>query len=75
MEGLALMDHPESPWAPCPWFTRDYGFASPMPFNWIEAPWRLAAGQSVRIRHRIVAFAGNPEEAGLDALYQDWIRG
>ena len=41
------MDHPQSPWAPCPWFTQDYGFISPMPFNWIEKPWQLAAGQSV----------------------------
>ena len=72
VEGIALMDHPESPWAPCPWFTRDYGFMSPMPFNWIEEPWRLSAGQSVRIRHRVVAFAGDPTEAGLDGLYKAW---
>jgi methane monooxygenase PmoA-like len=72
MEGIALMDHPQSPWAPCPWFTRDYGFASPMPFNWIEQPWRLPAGQSVRIRHRVVTFAGDPQEAGLDRLHKEW---
>ena len=72
MEGIALMDHPQGPWAPCPWFTRDYGFASPMPFNWLEQPWRLAAGQSVRIRHRVVTFAGDPQDAGLDQLYKEW---
>jgi hypothetical protein len=72
VEGIALMDHPESPWAPCPWFTRDYGFMSPMPFNWSEEPWRLSAGQSVRLRHRVVAFAGDPAEAGLDGLYKEW---
>ena len=72
VEGIALMDHPESPWAPCPWFTRDYGFMSPMPFNWIDTNWRLPAGQSVRIRHRVVAFAGDPREAGLDGLYKQW---
>jgi hypothetical protein len=75
VEGIALMDHPQGPWAPCPWFTRDYGFASPMPFNWIERPWRLAAGQSVRIRHRVVAFGGDPQEAGLDRLHRDWVAG
>jgi hypothetical protein len=74
VEGIALMDHPEGPWSPCPWFTRDYGFASPMPFNWIETPWQLAAGRSVRIRHRVVMFAGDPQDAGLDRLYQEWIR-
>ncbi len=73
VEGIALMDHPASPWAPCPWFTRDYGFMSPMPFNWVDAPWRLPAGQSVRIRHRVVAFAGDPGEAGLDGLYEAWL--
>jgi hypothetical protein len=72
IEGIALMDHPQSPWAPCPWFTRDYGFMSPMPFNWIEKPWHLSAGRSVRIRHRIVLFAGDPQEAGLDGLYTAW---
>lgn len=72
VEGIALMDHPQSPWAPCPWFTRDYGFMSPMPFNWIEKPWQLAAGQSVRIRHRVVTFAGDPQEAGLDQLHKEW---
>lgn len=73
VEGIALMDHPESPWAPCPWFTRDYGFASPTPFDWIDEAWRLEAGRSVRVRHRVVAFAGDPQEAGLDELYRDWI--
>jgi hypothetical protein len=72
VEGIALMDHPASAWSPCPWFTRDYGFASAMPFNWIEKPWQLAAGQSVRIRHRVVMFAGTPQEAGLDRLYNEW---
>jgi hypothetical protein len=72
VEGIALMDHPANPWPACPWFTRDYGFMSPMPFNWIEQPWRLAAGQSVRIRHRVVSFAGDPQEVGLDQLYRDW---
>jgi hypothetical protein len=72
MEGIALMDHPANPWAPCPWFTRDYGFMSPTPFNWIDAPWRLPAGQAVRLRYRVVLFAGDPQEAELDHLYKDW---
>jgi hypothetical protein len=72
IEGVALMDHPDNPWPKCPWFTRDYGFMSPMAFNWLEQPWRLAAGQSVRLRHRVVAFAGDPQEAGLDQLHREW---
>jgi hypothetical protein len=72
VEGIALLDHPRNPWSPCPWFTRDYGFLSPTPFNFIENPWTLAAGQSVRLRYRVVLHRGTPEEAGLEALYRSW---
>lgn len=72
VEGIALMDHPGNPWAPCPWFTRDYGMFSPMPFQWIEQPWRLAAGNSVRLRYRVVLFAGDPGEADVEGLYREW---
>ena len=73
VEGIALFDHPGNPWHPCPWFTRDYGFISPMPFQWIDAPWRLPAGQSVHLRYKVVVFAGSPEEADLAGRYQRWV--
>lgn len=72
VEGIALMDHPSNPWAPCPWFTRDYGFISPMPFNWIEQPWQLAAGKSVQLKYRVVLFSGDPQEAGIEDLFQSF---
>lgn len=72
-EGIALFDHPENPWNPCPWFTRDYGFISPMPFQWIEEPWRLPAGQSVRLKYKVLVFAGTPDEADLAGQYQQWL--
>ena len=68
VEGVCLMDHPSNPWVPCPWFTRDYGFASPTPLFFAKEPWKLAAGQSVRLRYRVVSFAGTPEQAGLAGL-------
>lgn len=73
VEGIALIDHPDNPWEPCPWFTRDYGMMSPMPFQWIEEPWRLPAGESVHLKYRTVMFSGTPEEAGLDAISESWI--
>ena len=73
IEGLAVMDHPENPWAPCPWFTRDYGHFSPSPFEFIKQPWTLPKGKSVRMRYRIALHAGTPQQAGLDALYRKWI--
>ncbi|MDD2599917.1 MAG: PmoA family protein [Kiritimatiellae bacterium] len=30
-KGLAILQHPENPWYPSPWFTRDYGLLSPTP--------------------------------------------
>lgn len=73
VEGIAIMDHPRNPWAPCPWFTRDYGHLSPSPFNFRKQPWKLAEGASVRLRYRVVLHAGNPREAGLDAIHDRWI--
>lgn len=73
VEGLAVMDHPENPWAPCPWFTRDYGHFSPSPFAFLKQPWTLAKGKSIRMRYRVVMHAGTPKQAGLDALYRKWI--
>jgi hypothetical protein len=75
VEGIALMEHPENPWAPCPWFTRDYGHLSPSPFNFQKEPWRLAKGAAIRLRYRVVMHAGTPQEAGLDAVYKEWIGG
>ena len=73
VEGLAVMDHPENPWAPCPWFTRDYGHFSPSPFAFIKQPWTLPKGKSIRMRYRVVLHAGTPRQAGLDELYKKWI--
>jgi len=74
VEGIAIMDHSKNPWAPTPWFTRDYGFASPTPMYWIEKPWQLAAGRSILLRYRVVLFAGDPKYAGLERIYSDWTR-
>ena len=72
VEGIAIFDHPKNPWSPCPWFTRDYGFASPTQMNFMEKSWELAAGQSVTFRYRVVLHAGDPQVAGLAAVYKEW---
>ena len=74
IEGIALLYHPANPWKNCLWFTRDYGFISPSPFNFIDKPWRLAAGKSVELRYRVVAYAGTPRDADLESIYKTWIR-
>jgi hypothetical protein len=67
------MAHPENPWSPCPWFTRDYGFISPTPFNFRNQVWNLPAGEQVRLRYRVVLFAGSPEEVNLDDIAREWV--
>lgn len=73
VEGIALMDHPENPWSPCPWLARDYGHLSPSPFSFLKKPWRLEQGAAIELRYLIVIHAGDPQEAGLAQVYKDWI--
>ena len=75
VEGIAVMDHPENPWGPCPWFTREYGHLSPSPFNFLDKPWQFEKGNRLRLRYRVVVHAGTPAEAGLNKIYQQWIDG
>jgi hypothetical protein len=71
-EGIAIFDHPKNPWAPTPWFTRDYGFASPTPLYFVETDWKLPAGESVNLKYRVVLHAGDPGKANLAGLYKQW---
>jgi methane monooxygenase PmoA-like len=75
VEGITLMDHPKNPWAPCEWFTRDYGFLSPTPLNYIKEPVQLAKGESLKLRYLVVCHAGDPAAAEIDGLYARWIGG
>jgi hypothetical protein len=64
------MDHPANPWSPCRWFTRDYGFISPTPFNWLdERGWQLETGESIRLRYRIVVSSERVISSAMDKLY------
>jgi hypothetical protein len=75
-EGIALMDHPGNPWSPCKWFTRDYGFISPTPMQWLDDEGLdLPQGESWHLRYLVVGYTGTPEEAGLDAICDSWQEG
>lgn len=74
VEGLCLMDHPANRWpGAAPWFTRDYGFATASPMNFLERPFQLASGEEIQLRYRVVAFGGTPDEAGLAGLYAGFV--
>lgn len=73
IEGITMFDHAKNPWSPCRWFTRDYGFISPTPMNFIETPVRIRAGQSLTLRYLVAAHEGSPEEANVAEIYRSWI--
>jgi hypothetical protein len=74
VEGLALFQHPSTRWAPSPWFTRDYGFMSPTPMYWPAdgKVTKLAAGEKVTLRYRVLVFAGAPAPGELARRYAEY---
>jgi hypothetical protein len=75
VEGIAIFDHPKNRWAPTPWFTRDYGFFSPTPMNWLENNFlEIPAGESIQLRYRVMIHANDPTKDQVEAEYQQWLR-
>ena len=72
VEGIAIMNHPENFGGHCPWFTRDYGHLSPSPFNFLSEPWTLSQGETLELSYRVVLFGGDPQQAGLNAIFTAW---
>jgi hypothetical protein len=74
-QGLAILQHPQNPGYPWPFFTRNYGFFSPTPMNWLdEKGLDYKAGDRVQLKFLVVAHKGGTEEAGLDQVFSDWTR-
>jgi hypothetical protein len=72
-EGLAIFDGPRNRFYPSRWFTRDYGFFSPTPFNWLDDEGlRLAPGEKLPLEYQVIVHGGDAEEAGLAALFAKW---
>jgi hypothetical protein len=72
-EGIAIFDSPRNRWYPARWFTRDYGFFSPTPFNWLDdAGLRLASGEPLELEYQVVVHAGDSSEAGIAGLFSTW---
>jgi hypothetical protein len=75
-EGLAIFDSPRNRWYPSRWFTRDYGFFSPTPLNWLDdAGLRLGPGERLELEYLVVVHAGDADEAGIAGLFAQWAGG
>ena len=66
--GIAIMESPNNPWGPHAW-SRDYGFMAMGSFHWMEHT--IATGESLELGYRVVAHAGNAEEANVAG---EWAR-
>jgi hypothetical protein len=75
IEGLAILQHPENPWYPSPWFTRDYGFISPTPMYWPEngEEFFFKKGSQLKLRYNVVVHSGTTEEAGIARIFKKYI--
>jgi hypothetical protein len=71
-EGIACFDHPGNPGHPQRFFTRTYGPISPFPGHHFHDERTLAAGATLRLRHRLVVHRGGPAEAAVAALYREY---
>jgi hypothetical protein len=72
-EGIAILQHPKNRWFPAKWFTRDYGFFSPTPMNWLENDrLDLPKGQTLTLRYRVVVHAGNAQTAQIADIFHQY---
>ncbi|HLB72988.1 MAG TPA: PmoA family protein [Sedimentisphaerales bacterium] len=74
-EGIAILDNPNNPWFPSKWFTRDYGFFSPTPMNWLEDDkLQLSKGKKLKLQYRVVVHTGDAEKAGMKGIFAEYKR-
>jgi hypothetical protein len=81
--GIAIMDHPANPRHPTWWMVRDYGLFAANPFGQASfepgtdrraGDFKIAAGQNVTFRYRVVLHEGDEKTARIAELYQDFAK-
>ena len=74
-EGIAILQNPKNRWYPSRWFTRDYGFFSPTPMNWLEGgKLNLAKGKKLTLEYRVVVHEGDSKSANIAGLFSRYIQ-
>lgn len=73
-EGLAILQHPSNRWFPCKWETRDYGFFSPTPIQWLDGGTieLSPADPPLRLRYRVVVHTGDSRAADIAGLFANY---
>lgn len=78
--GIAIFDHPANPRHPTYWHARDYGLFAVNPFGVhdfeankeLDGSLKLASGEKVRFRYRVVIHPGDEKEGNVAALYKEY---
>ena len=42
--------------------------------RFLEEPWQLKKGAGLHLRYQFVLHAQSPKEAGVDAIYENWVK-
>lgn len=72
-EGLAILSHPSNRWFPEPWFTRNYGFFSPTPMNWLkDGVLTISKGETITLRYLVAVHGGDAKAADIGRIYKHW---
>jgi len=73
VDGIAIFDSPANPWFPSKWFTRDYGFFSPTPMEWLGPEgYRLGHDKTLKLSYRVIVHAGDSRQADVAGLFRRW---
>jgi hypothetical protein len=70
-EGIAILQHPHNRWFPAKWFTRDYGFFSPTPMNWLkDGCLEMVKGEMLKLHYRVVVHTNDAKTAGIREIFK-----
>jgi len=79
--GIAILDHPSNPGHPTHWHARDYGLFALNPFGQKafdegkeESHWKLAKGQKLAFRWRVVIHPGDAQSGHIADLYKEYAK-
>lgn len=79
--GVAFLNHPSSYRYPTPWHVRTYGLFTANPFaqkdydkSKQDGSTRLAAGQHLKLRHRLILHTGDAAEAKIEAAFEKYAK-
>jgi hypothetical protein len=81
--GVAMFDHPANPRYPTWWHVRDYGLFAANPFGVHDfekkekgaGDLKIANGQSVTFRYRMIFHQGDTTQAKVTAAFEEWVKG